>query len=218
MTWPTTETTLLLPGPAGVLETLVTPANNASQNNIAIVCHPHPLHGGTMNNKVVTMSCRALQQCGLATIRFNYRGVGKSEGEYGHFVGETADLLSIIDWVQNTIENPRLCLVGFSFCGYIAAQGTLQRAALVEQLITIAPAVNHADFNVFTSIRCPWVLIEGTKDEIVPLAEVHKWLAQLPVETKIKLVEILNADHFFNGKLIELKDIITREIRPLNLG
>lgn len=201
-----TDTTLLLPGPAGVLEAIVTSTNT---ENVAIVCHPHPLYGGTMNNKVVTTTCKALQTLGLTTIRFNYRGVGASTGEFGNFVGETADLLAIIEWVQNSIEKPRLWLAGFSFGAYIAAQGALQRSELVEQLISIAPAVNHADFSPFTVIKCPWLIIQGTADEIVPAVEVRAWAEQLPA----KLVEIPGASHFFHGKLIELRDIIL-QLRP----
>lgn len=205
--FPSIETSLLLPGPAGVLETIVTPAAVRS-NKIAIVCHPHPLHGGTMNNKVVTMAAKAMQQLGYSTIRFNYRGVGASTGHYGEFIGETADLFAIMDWVQSTVVHPQFCLIGFSFGSYIAAQGALQRPQVVEQLISIAPAVTHADFNEFIELKCPWLVIMGTDDEVVPLEAVRAWLKQLPLSVHIQLAEIPGATHFFHGKLLELRDII----------
>jgi alpha/beta superfamily hydrolase len=209
MTFPSTETALIIPGPAGELEAVFSPALvSTSSNKIAIMCHPHPLYDGTMNNKVVTTSCKAFQECGISTIRFNYRGVGKSTGSFGNFIGETADLLAIIDWVKSNVENPRLWLAGFSFGSYIAAQGALQCSSLVEQLITIAPAVNHADFQIFANIKCPWLVIASMEDEIVPLQDVRSWLAQLPLNLNIKVVEVPEASHFFHGKLIELRDII----------
>lgn len=206
ITFPKVETTLLLPSPAGLLETVVTPA---SGNKIAIVCHPNPLQEGTMNNKVVTMACKAFQQMGLSTIRFNYRGVGNSTGEFGQVIGETADLLTIIDWVQEQIVQPKLYLTGFSFGSYIAAQGASQRSDLVQQLITIAPAVDRMDFQVFTDIVCPWLVIQGTEDEIVPTPAVRDWFTRFSVNRNMQLIEIPGASHFFHGKLIELREIIT---------
>jgi uncharacterized protein len=213
LSFPQTETTLLFPGPSGALELIITPADTSSATSkVAIICHPHPLHGGTMDNKVVTMTAKTLHSLGFATIRFNYRGVGKSEGEFGNFVGETADLLSILDWVREVLPQASFCLAGFSFGSYIAAQGALQRSDYVKQLINIAPAVNHADFTVFSAVKCPWLIIQGTEDEIVPASEVRDFIKLLPLSTRIKLVEIPDATHFFHGKLLELRDIIVENI------
>jgi len=207
--FPISETILHLPGPAGTLETAITP--NVT-NQIAIVCHPHPLQGGTMNNKVVTTTAKAFQQKGMSTIRFNYRGVGASTGGYGDFKGETADLLAIIDWAQQQIPDLQLWLAGFSFGSYIAAQGALQRSTLVQQLFTIAPAVNHAQFADFMAIRCPWVVIQGEEDEIVPPAGVYEWVEHMAQYTPIHLIKVPACSHFFHGKLVELRDILLTEI------
>lgn len=209
LTFPTTETTLLLPGPVGVLESVITPQSTLS-NRIAIVCHPNPTQGGTMNNKVVTMTCKALQHLGLTTIRFNYRGVGQSSGEFGNAVGETADLFAIMDWVKAQIDQPEFWLAGFSFGSYIAAQGAMQNAAEVQALLTIAPAVDRMDFQGFAAITCPWLVIQGTDDEVVPTSAVREWFAHFSHQRAMQLIEIPTAGHFFHGKLIELRDTIIK--------
>jgi hypothetical protein len=114
--------------------------------------------------------------------------------------------------VTSLFKTPSLCLAGFSFGSYISAQGALQRPDYVKQLINIAPAVNHADFSVFSALKCPWLIIQGTEDEIVSSQEVRDFIKQLPLSTRIKLVEIPEASHFFHGKLVELRDIITNNI------
>jgi alpha/beta superfamily hydrolase len=209
--FPTIETTLHLPGPAGTLETLITPKH---PNKIAVICHPHPLQGGTMQNKVVTTAAKAFLQQGISTIRFNYRGVGASTGTYGDFIGETEDLLSIIDWAQQQIPDLQLWLAGFSFGAYISAQGALQRASITQQLFSIAPAVNHNNFNDFTGLRCPWVVIQGETDEVVPPEDVYHWVAHMEKFTSIQLIKMPETSHFFHGKLVELRDILVTEIKP----
>jgi len=130
----------MLPGPAGQLEALVSTPQQNARETVAIICHPNPLFEGTMHNKVVTTIAKAFDLLGLTTVRFNYRGVGKSEGEYGETIGETEDCLAIVDWVQKTYPNYSLWLSGFSFGAYISASVANQMA--VAQLVSIAPAVN----------------------------------------------------------------------------
>src|SRR5690348_488965 len=114
--FPEKEATLILPGPVGDLDVIAT--NHEQANNttpIAIVCHPHPLHGGTMNNKVVTTLARTFKDLGLRSVRFNFRGVGKSGGIYDHGVGECKDLIAVIDWVKKIFPQAPIWLAGFSF-------------------------------------------------------------------------------------------------------
>lgn len=210
ITWPQTETTFLLPGPVGDLEVAVNPVGDSEE--VAIICHPHPLHGGTMNNKVVTTVAKAFAQKGISTVRFNYRGVGASEGSFGDFVGETADLLAVIDWVLQQKPHAKLWLAGFSFGAYIAAQGALQRANVVQQLFSIAPAVRLNNFDQFITIQCPWVVIQGEQDEIIAPTDVYAWVERMMPHAPIKLFRLPETSHFFHGKLLALRDILVSEI------
>ncbi len=125
-TFPEISSTLQLAGPAGALEAAVDVPTESSRAGVAIVCHPHPLHGGTMHNKVVVMVARALGELGLSTVRFNFRGVGASGGTYDEGVGETADLIAVADWVRRTRPGDALWLAGFSFGSYVALRAAAQ--------------------------------------------------------------------------------------------
>lgn len=202
--FPVTESTFLLSGPAGDLEVTATPAGDKVHQppTVAIICHPHPLHGGTMNNKVVTTLARTFRELGLATVRFNFRGVGKSAGQFGDGVGEVEDLLAVVDWVKKTCPGYELWLAGFSFGGYIAARVATQIP--VTQLVTVAPQVSRFTAGVFPSIQVPWVLVQGEEDEVVSPAEVFAWVETL--DPKPILIRMPGAGHFFHGKLLELRE------------
>jgi alpha/beta superfamily hydrolase len=201
--FPTTETTFLLAGSAGNLEVLATPADTENdKSTVAIICHPHPLHGGTMTNKVVSTIARACKNLGLRTVRFNFRGVGKSEGSFADGIGETEDLFTVIEWVKKTCPNDTLWLAGFSFGGYIAARAATQIP--VAQLITVAPQASRFTAEPFPSITCPWVLVQGEKDEVVSAEEVFAWIETL--EFKPDVIRMPDAGHFFHGKLLELRE------------
>ncbi len=196
-----------LSGPAGVLEILAE-GFDARFTGIAVICHPHPLHGGTMLNKVVHYLARSCRELGLASLRFNYRGVGKSAGGYGEGVGESEDLLAIIDWLTERYPGMPLWLAGFSFGSYVALRAAGQRP--VKQLITIAPAVNRLDFSHLPIPNCPWLLIHGDADEVVPLEEVVRWVATLakPPET----VYMEGVEHFFHGQLPRLQENLMEKL------
>lgn len=193
----------MLPGKVGQLEALV----QLPQTDIkkaAIICHPHPLFGGTMDNKVVHTLAKAFFQMGYATVRFNFRGVGKSEGVYGEAIGETEDTLAVIDWLKKQWPDVELTLAGFSFGAYVAARTASFYP--VAQLVSIAPSVEHADFYSLKNIVCPWLVVQGEKDEVVPPESVYKWVAsRKPPPTLIRLPDVT---HFFHGHLIELQHII----------
>lgn len=199
------STTFTMPaaiqGPAGVLE-IVAEGFDTPFKGIAIICHPHPLHGGTMLNKVVHYLARTTRELGLASLRFNYRGVGKSEGSYGEGIGESEDLLAIIDWVEQHYPGMPLWLAGFSFGAYVALRASTQRD--IKQLITIAPAVNRLDFSALPLPGCPWLLVHGSEDEVVPFAEVVAWVAGL--ETPPETVWLEGVGHFFHGQLPRLQE------------
>jgi hypothetical protein len=203
---------LIIPGPAGGLEAIFLDINNKNTNVFAIICHPHPLHGGTMNNKVVTTLARAMNELGLPSLRFNFRGVGASAGEYGHGDGETEDLLAVIAWVNQNFPEHKIWLAGFSFGSYIAMRGAFLKRGQVTQLITIAPAVTYFDFTQHHHIDCPWLLVMGEEDELVPIAEVKTWLTKLPVP--IQTIFMPGVGHFFHGHLTQLREHLLSVLTP----
>ena len=198
----------IIEGPSGVLEMAL--HENYPNGPYLIVCHPHPLHGGSMNNKVVTMTAKAYEDMGCNVVRFNYRGVGKSEGEYGHIDGEVADANAVLQWLQENRSITELYFAGFSFGAYIAAQAaansqTLQ-IAQVKHVLLIAPSVLNSPFDTLTPFGIDTSVIMGDADEVVPFEDVQDWVDSLypPVE----LVVMAGASHFFHGRLTELKQHI----------
>jgi len=187
-------------GKAGKLEALYYPQENSV--DVAVICHPHPLHQGTMHNKVITTLIKTFYQANMSSIRFNYRGVGASQGIYDHGVGEIDDCLAVTRWIQQEMNAPKIWLVGFSFGAYIAAKAASILQPEAVQLITVAPALGHADFNNI-EVRCPWLVIHGTEDELISLDLVEAWYAQLHANKS--LIKLEGAQHFFHGKLIELQ-------------
>jgi len=201
---------LSLNGPQGLLEaTISIPAEMSG--SVAIVCHPHPLHGGSMDNKVVHYTARALLGMGVAVLRFNFRGVGKSAGSFDEAIGEVEDCLAAVDWVQNNFPDYQLLMAGFSFGSYIAVQAATRVDPAA--LITIAPAVNLYDFNAIKPVECPWLLIQGDADEVVPVEAVRQWLAE--TDQEITAVWMSGSSHFFHGRLLELADNIDRWIKDI---
>jgi len=187
-------------GPAGNIEGVIhhTIAGNYFAN-IGIICHPHPLHQGTMQNKVVTTLVKTFLAMGIPCVRFNFRGVGNSDGFFANALGETEDCIAVIDWVQERWINTNVWLAGFSFGAYVAALASLQRE--IFQLINIAPPVHANDFSVIP-ITCPCLVVQGDNDEIVPAAQVYQWYENLTANKQ--LIKMTDTTHFFHGKLTEL--------------
>lgn len=197
------EKTLFIEGPSGPLEAkLFIPEE--SFKKIGIICHPHPLYGGNMNNKVVHTLTKTLQEHQLASLRFNFRGVGKSAGSYAGGDGEADDLMGILNWIQNSYPDSTIWLAGFSFGAYIALKVATESFFTAEQLILIAPPVEHFPaMKRFGLPKCPCIVVQGDADEIVDPDSVFKWAHAL--FPKVTLITIQNAGHFFHGRLIELR-------------
>lgn len=191
-------------GPAGALQILEEiPAGTPAA--VALICHPHPLHGGSLSNKVVHQLAKTFAGLGAVCIRFNFRGVGESEGEYDEGRGELQDLLAVVAWAQVRWPELPLWLGGFSFGGFIALQGAQQLAP--QRLVTVAPAINYfPDDSSFDLPGVSWLLIQGDADDIVPAALVTGWTARLDFQPQLALLE--GAGHFFHGRLNELKQSI----------
>jgi uncharacterized protein len=200
----TKEITQLIDGPAGKLEIAVSEPIGEPRNAWGVVCHPHPLYGGTMHNKVVTTLAKTFQGMGVITVRFNFRGVMRSEGSFDNGKGELDDLLAVIDWVQQERGKSEIWLAGFSFGAYIAARAATQ--ITVSKLVTVAPPVQHFPMQDLPPITCPWVLVQGELDDVVPPKEVLAWAeARNP---KPIIIRFPKAGHFFHGQLGELRSEI----------
>lgn len=204
-----TEVLQLINGPAGKLELLIDTTPAKKHAAWGIVCHPHPLYAGTMHNKIVTTLTRAFEGLGLNTIRFNFRGVGKSEGVYDNGEGELEDLLTVMAWLHQEHAQPDIWLAGFSFGAYIAAKAAAQ--TYPEKLVTVAPPVVNFPMQTIPPITCPWVLVQGEKDEVVTAAEVLAWAeTRVPPPTILRFPE---AGHFFHGQLVELRTRLEEALR-----
>jgi alpha/beta superfamily hydrolase len=176
---------------------------------VAVICHPHPLHGGSMHNKVVTMIARALRELGLATVVFNFRGVGASAGEYDDGHGETEDLVAVATWAQQARPDSALWLAGFSFGSYVAARAAARLP--VRQMISVAPPVSRWDFAGLASPLCPWLVIQGETDEIVDPQAVYAWVAAQPEPPT--LTRMPDTGHFFHRRLMDLRGAIKNGVR-----
>ena len=208
--FPAASTSLILPGPAGAIEAAVdVPVAAEARAGVAIVCHPHPQHGGTMHNKVVTMVARSLRESGLATVVFNFRGVGASQGTYDDGRGETDDLLAIAAWVQQARPHDVLWLAGFSFGSYVAARAAPHLP--VRQMISVAPPVSRWDFAQLAHPLCPWLVIQGEADEVVDPQAVYAWVAaQAESPTLVRMPE---TGHFFHRRLMDLRGAVKNGVR-----
>jgi alpha/beta superfamily hydrolase len=202
---------LSLDGPAGALEALLewpTPAGAGAAGPdpaaVGIVCHPHPLFGGTLTNKVVHTVARAFRARGAATLRFNFRGVGASAGQYDEGRGETDDLLAVAAWAGRRWPAAALWLGGFSFGSWVALRAVDR--LVPRRLVTVAPPVGRWDFGALPTPRCPWLVVQGDRDELVDASAVAAWAAASGASPQLTV--LAGADHFFHGRLHDLTDAV----------
>ena len=209
---PASSQPLALLGGAGVIEALAdAPANGVPPRGVAVIAHPHPLHGGTMHNKVVTMVARALRELGATTVRFNFRGTGGSAGAFDHGKGEREDLRAVVEWARAGHPGHALWLAGFSFGAYVSLSAAA--ALRPDALISIAPPVAGRgwEFDDIEIPEVPWLVVQGDADEIVDAQSVYDWIDSLP--RKPQLVRMVDTSHFFHRKLIDLRGAIQHEVR-----
>jgi alpha/beta superfamily hydrolase len=200
---------LMIAGPAGPLEAVAEEASGAPRASYAVLCHPHPLHGGTMENKVVTTLARALQTGGVATLRFNFRGVGRSAGAFDCGRGETDDARAVARHGAVRWPGRRLMLAGFSFGAFVALQ--LAQIEAAEFLITVAPPVDRFDFSGLAAPRAPWLVVQGDADDVVDPQRVFDWVKRFAPAPD--LVVVPGVGHFFHGHLAELRDAVANALR-----
>ena len=196
----------LLDGPAGKLEALLEPPEDHAPIEACVVCHPHPLYGGTMHNKVVHRIARGLRRRGSVVLRFNFRGVGRSQGYFDRGEGELADAAAALDWLQGYNTNASACWIGgFSFGAWIGMQ-LLMRRPEIAAFIAVAPPANLFDFSFLAPCPSSGLIIQGDQDQIVPLEAMQKLITKLQHQRDIKIDYrlIAGADHFFQNELEEL--------------
>ena len=192
----------IIDGPAGVLEARVEdPAPSVTPVAVGVVCHPHPLYGGTMQNKVVHTLARAMQQFGVPTVRFNFRGVGGSAGSYDGGAGELEDALEVCAWARRRWNCESLWLAGFSFGSAVALQAAGR--ARPRALVTVAPPVGRIIVAPVARPPCPWLVVQGDRDELVDAGQVRKWVGNFVPPPR--LVMLSEAEHFFHARLGDLR-------------
>lgn len=201
---------LILQGPAGDMEVARDqPAAGLKPCGTAIICHPHPLFGGTMDNKVVQTLARAFVQCGWSTVRFNFRGVGASAGSHDEGRGETEDLLTV---VQELASQGPLALAGFSFGSFIMNQAVprLWPGRAIQHLVYVGAAAGRfLTTQLPPELRERTLVVHGEHDETVALSAVLDWARPqvLPVTV------VPGGSHFFHGQLQVLKSLVVRQLR-----
>jgi len=191
-------------GPVGDIELRVKLNAESLKNRLVVLSHPHPLYGGTMDNKVITTMERAFFALGYNTVAYNFRGVGKTAGEYDNGAGEQKDLNAVIDWANLNMPVDYIVLAGFSFGSYVTLKAMAE--CEVDALCTVAPPVGLYDLSNIEPITVPWTLIQGGEDEVVNAQEILDWATQQ--ENVPDIYWRANASHFFHGELVWLKKLI----------
>jgi hypothetical protein len=203
---------IFLDGPAGKLEVFVEP--RAAAAGIALIAHPHPLFGGTADNKVVTTLAKSLRELGCTTLRPSFRGVGGSEGSHDRGVAETDDLLAVVDYARSRFGPLPIFLAGFSFGAYVVTRLAKRLAAAgtpATRLVLVGTAAGfiEGDRQYETeAVAADTVVIHGAADETVPLANVLKWAEPLDLPVTV----IPGADHFFHRRLHIIRRIIQQAL------
>jgi alpha/beta superfamily hydrolase len=201
---------LFIPVPHGRLEAILKepgPQAGASPHGVALVLHPHPLHGGTMHNKVVFRAARALNEAGLVALRINFRGVGLSTGTHDNARGEKSDACAGLDYLAHRYPNLPVTLAGFSFGARVGLEVGVEEAR-VANLIGIGTPVNMYDFGFLRSCRKPLLLVHGERDEFGDVGKLQAIAKELPPEARVSVNVIPGAGHFFEGHLPEMGRVI----------
>lgn len=179
-----------------------------------LMCHPHPLFQGTMSNKVVTTITRAAQELGLSTLRFNFRGVGGSEGEHDNGIGEQEDVLSAMRYAKQQGWG-KVILAGFSFGSGMACLAAQYSSEEIAGLFLLAPPVHHFDAPNQLPFEFETFIYYGDADEVVPVDEMQDWAERVIPTPHIEV--FMGAGHFFHGRLVELRKVFQKDLHSLSL-
>lgn len=201
---------LFIPTPSGPLEAILTQPKTFPGEWAAVLCHPHPQFGGTMHTKTLYRSARALQAVGIATLRFNFRGVGQSSGVYDQGRGEIEDVDAAIEFLHKRYPDARLCLLGFSFGAWVRLQVGVEDDR-IDQLIGVGIPLNLSPFSFMTSCTKPKWIVRGTLDEHEPPEPLQSWFNTLAQPKSLSFME--GSTHLFEGKTQELQQAILSYFR-----
>lgn len=203
-------TPLTLPGAAGPIEALLQERDEHDHTLVAVVCHPHPLYGGTMHNKVAHRVASTLHGLGAAVLRFNFRGVGRSAGSFDRGEGELADARVALDYLRERYPEARRWAAGFSFGSWVASR-LAATAPDVERLVLIAPPVHTQTFEEMATLPTPKLVVQGTADDVCKPDNLRRVLPGWSEPKRVRYVE--GASHFFDKKLAELAEAILEGLR-----
>jgi len=197
---------MFVDGPAGRLETLLAAPRQGAPAGICLVCHPHPLYGGAMSNKVVYALASSALQAGLLTARFNFRGVGQSEGVYDQTRGETGDALAVYAWLRRQLPQAPLVLAGFSFGAYVSLKAAAEARPALQISVSIPFGKYLENAEPPPHPGCPWLALHSADDEVVNYDDTLAVLqAYVPPP---QLVRFEGAGHFYHGRLSELQQTL----------
>jgi uncharacterized protein len=199
---------LLIPAPHGRLEAILKEPRLLPARGVALLLHPHPLHGGTMHNKVVFRAGVALNDAGLTVLRINFRGVGQSTGTHDEARGERDDVRAALDYLAEHYPNQPITLAGFSFGARVGLEVGVQDAR-VAQLIGIGTPVNMYDFTFLEACPKPILFVHGDRDEFGDVDRLRALAAKIQAHADVQVSIVEGAGHFFDGHLDEMKRIIT---------
>jgi alpha/beta superfamily hydrolase len=199
---------LFIPVAHGRLEAILKEPADRPASGVALVLHPHPLGGGTMHNKVVYRAASALNEAGLVTLRINFRGVGQSMGKHDEGRGELEDVQAGLDYLAENYPGRSITLCGFSFGAWVGLRVGVSDNRVIN-LISIGTPLDKYDFSFLENCRKPVLFVHGELDEFGDVQRLRELVRKLEVNTQVRLIVIPAADHFFEGRLDDLKRAIT---------
>ena len=195
---------LFIDGPVGHLEAVLERPSAEDARGSVVVCHPHPQHGGTMHNKVAHTLARAFVRSGFASLRFNFRGTEQSEGEFDEGNGELGDALAAAAMMRELYPDLNHWLAGFSFGAAIAVKAAA--VTEIDGLVSVAPAISRFATGLESQPSCPWLIVQGDKDELVDVEETVAWVDGLLPGPELLIIP--DGEHFFHGRLNELREAV----------
>lgn len=198
---------LFIPASHGRLEAIIKEPKDAPARGVALVCHPHPLGGGTMHNKVVFRAAAGLLDAGLVALRFNFRGTGASTGTHDDGRGEKDDVRDALEYLSETYPNQEITLAGFSFGSRTGIEVAMNDDRVVR-LISIGTPVGKYDYSFIKSVKKPILFVHGDRDEFGAVEPLKELVGSLPPSTEAKLLVFENCGHFFDEHLNELRNTI----------
>jgi len=204
MSRPPQSQTFSIEGSSGRLECILESPASAALIAVAVVCHPHPVHGGTMQNKVVHTLSRAFSAQQMSALRFNLRGVGESEGVFDDGEGELDDVLSAVDFMRAQNPGSPIWLAGFSFGAAMAIRAA--DILDVAGLVSIAPAAFRFFDTKPVQPNCPWLIVHGKNDELADINETIEWVNSMRPGPELRIFP--DTTHFFHGKLVDLREVV----------